>query len=373
MKLDTEKTEIASNITTTQISELIVDLEEQASRFATEISELIVNLDSKVSVIEEKHKGVIPDASTREGYETCKAIRKEVMPTKTALEKARVTLKDPITKAGKFVDQSFNPLIERALAVYKPFVDAYQAVDRENQRLEDERLLKVTEGLYYISNIGMSCIGKSSIVVAATIEEFEVYEIDSKVFRDKTDEATQAFQKSMGIMSDMYAQTVRQEEMDVKEAEMIAQQAARESEWKEQQAARQAEMDAKEAEMLAKEEAFNKKTEEAFNKQNEELQVLEKHREHLAKLARDKSQEPILTTEDGNGLDRNPDIAHILKPHMKLINEDFESKLLLSLQEQNSNKWEKDIWYELAVFSNQVGLSKNDQVLLTDIVKRHVK
>jgi hypothetical protein len=354
MKLDTEKTEIALNVATTQISELIISLE------------------SQVSEIEEKHKGVIPDASTREGYETCKAIRKEVMPTKTALEKARVTLKDPITKAGKFVDQSFNPLIERALAVYKPFVDAYQAVDKEKQRSEDERLAKVTDGLYYISNIGMSCIGKSSIVIAATIEEFEDCEIDSKVFRDKTDEATEAFQKSMTIMSGMHAQAVRQEEMDAKEAEMLAQQAARELEWQEQQATRQAEMDAKEAEMLAKEEAFNKKNEEAFNKQNEELQVLEKHREHLAQLSRDKSQEPILTTEDDNGLDRNPDIAHILKPHMKLINEDFESKLLLSLQEQNSNKWEKDIWYELAVFSNQVGLSQNHEVLLTDIIKRYI-
>jgi hypothetical protein len=346
MKLDTEKTEIALNVATTQISELIISLE------------------SQVSEIEEKHKGVIPDASTREGYETCKAIRKEVMPTKTALEKARVTLKDPITKAGKFVDQSFNPLIERALAVYKPFVDAYQAVDKEKQRLEDERLSKVTDGLYYISNIGMSCIGKSSIVVAATIEEFEDYEIDSKVFRDKTDEATEAFQKSMTIMSGMHAQAVRQEEMDAKEAEMFAQQAARESEWQEQQAARQVEMDAKEAEMLAKEKSFNEKM--------EELQVLEKHREHLAQLTRDKAQEPILTTEDDNGLNRNPDIAHILKPHMKLINEDFESKLLLSLQEQNSNKWKKDIWYELAVFSNQVGLSKNHEVLLTDIVKRYI-
>jgi hypothetical protein len=331
MKLDTEKTEIALNVATTQISELIISLE------------------SQVSEIEEKHKGVIPDASTREGYDTCKAIRKEVMPTKTALEKARVTLKDPITKAGKFVDQSFNPLIERALAVYKPFVDAYQAVDKEKQRLEDERLAKVTDGLYYISNIGMSCIGKSVIVIAATIEEFEDYEIDSKVFRDKTDEATEAFQKSMTIMSGMHAQAVRQEEMDAKEAEMLAQQAARESEWQEQQAARQAEMDAKEAEMLAKEKAFNERM--------EELQVLEKHREHLAQLSRDKSQEPILTTEELTCLTETGELVK---------NSDC-------LTQKNTNKWEKDIWYELAVFSNQVGLSQNDEALLTDIVKRYVK
>jgi hypothetical protein len=331
MKLDTEKTEIALNVATTQISELIV------------------SLNTQVADIEVKYKGVIPDASTREGYETCKAIRKEVMPTKTALEKARVTLKDPITKAGKFVDQSFNPLIERALAVYKPFVDAYQAVDKEKQRLEDERLMKVTEGLYYISNIGMSCIGKSAIVIAATIEEFEDYEIDSKVFRDKTDEATEAFQKSMTIMSGMHAQAVRQEEMDAKEAEMLAQQAARESEWQEQQAARQAEMDAKEAEMLAKEKAFNEKM--------EELQVLEKHREHLAQLARDNSQEPILTTEE---------VACLTEA-------DEPVKQSVDAGKEFVNKWGKDIWYELAVFSNQVGLSQNDEALLTDIVKRYVK
>jgi hypothetical protein len=362
MKLDTEKTEIALNVATTQISELIV------------------SLNTQVSEIEEKHKGVIPDASTREGYETCKAIRKEVMPTKTALEKARVTLKDPITKAGKFVDQSFNPLIERALAVYKPFVDAYQAVDREKQRLEDERILKVTEGLYYISNIGMSCIGKSSIVVAATMEEFEVYEIDSKVFRDKTDEATKAFQKSMGIMSDMYEQTVRQEEMDAKEAEMIAQQAARELEWQEQQAVRQAEMDAKEAEMLAKEEAWNKKIEE----QN----AAEKNREHFIQLARDKSlteqklapfsvtrahqSAPFDETEQrvvGKVEQQSINIsnANLLAEADNLVKQSVDSG------KEFVNQWESDIWYELAVFSNQVGLSKNDQVLLTDIVKRYVK
>jgi hypothetical protein len=335
MKLDTEKTEIALNVATTQISELIV------------------SLNTQVADIEVKYKGVIPDASTREGYETCKAIRKEVMPTKTALEKARVTLKDPITKAGKFVDQSFNPLIERALAVYKPFVDAYQAVDKEKQRLEDERLAKVTEGLYYISNIGMSCIGKSSIVVAATIEEFEDYEIDSKVFRDKTDEATEEFQKSMTIMSGMYAQAVRQEEMDAKEAEMIAQQAARELEWQEQQAARQAEMDAKEAEMLAKEEAFNKKI-EAQN-------VVEKQRNYEEQvkngLGVSAPKEPILTTEELTCLTKTDELV----------------KQSVDAGKEFVNKWEKDIWYELAVFSNQVGLSQNDEALLTDIVKRYVK
>jgi hypothetical protein len=338
MKLDTEKTEIALNVATTQISELIISLE------------------SQVSEIEEKHKGVIPDASTREGYETCKAIRKEVMPTKTALEKARVTLKDPITKAGKFVDQSFNPLIERALAVYKPFVDAYQAVDKEKQRLEDERLLKVTEGLYYITNIGMSCIGKSAIVVAATIEEFEDYEIDSKVFRDKTDEATEAFQKSMTIMSGMHAQAVRQEEMDAKEAEMLAQQAARESEWQEQQAERQVEMDAKEAEMLAKEKSFNEKM--------EELQVLEKHREHLAQLTRDKAQEPILTTEEVECLTE----ANTLVKQSKY------------LREENANQWEpdfpqqeQDIWFKLSAFSDEVGLSLAQTEWLETIIKPYLK
>jgi hypothetical protein len=337
MKLDTEKTEIALNVATTQISELIISLE------------------SQVSEIEEKHKGVIPDASTREGYETCKAIRKEVMPTKTALEKARVTLKDPITKAGKFVDQSFNPLIERALAVYKPFVDAYQAVDKEKQRLEDERLAKVTEGLYYISNIGMSCIGKSSIVVAATIEEFEDYEIDSKVFRDKTDEATEAFQKSMTIMSDMLAQAVRQEEMDTKEAEMLAQQAARESEWQEQQAARQAEMDAKEAEMLAKEKSFNEKM--------EELQVLEKHREHLAQLTRDKAQEPILTTEEVECLTE----ANTLVEWPSFLREE-NVKIAAELPKE-----EQGIWIKLAVFSHSVGLSLSQSELLETIIKPYLK
>jgi hypothetical protein len=336
MKLDTEKTEIALNVATTQISELIISLE------------------SQVSEIEEKHKGVIPDASTPKGYETCKAIRKEVMPTKTALEKARVTLKDPITKAGKFVDQSFNPLIERALAVYKPFVDAYQAVDKEKQRLEDERLIKVTEGLYYISNIGMSCIGKSSIVVAATIEEFEDYEIDSKVFRDKTDEATEAFQKSMGIMSDMLAQAVRQEEMDAKEAEMLAQQAARELEWKEQQTARQAEMDAKEAEMIAKEEAWDKKI------QAQNAAIEKRERDQQAAL----HKEPVLTTKEVECLTE----ANTLVKQSKY------------LREENANQWEpdfpqqeQDIWFKLSAFSDEVGLSLAQSEWLETIIKPYLK
>jgi hypothetical protein len=329
MKLDTEKTEIALNVATTQISELIISLE------------------SQVSEIEEKHKGVIPDASTREGYETCKAIRKEVMPTKTALEKARVTLKDPITKAGKFVDQSFNPLIERALAVYKPFVDAYQAVDKEKQRLEDERLAKVTDGLYYISNIGMSCIGKSSIVVAATIEEFEDYEIDSKVFRDKTDEATEAFQKSMTIMSGMHAQAVRQEEMDAKEAEMLAQQAARESEWQEQQAARQAEMDAKEAEMLAKEEAFNKKIE--AQKDAQEASLIEPVLSTEQKLACNEAEELIKqsTWLTGNSQYRG----------IKIVETAIE----------------KDLWEKLLDFCFEAGLSSSQRDQLAKIIHPYVK
>jgi hypothetical protein len=363
MKLDTEKTEIALNVATTQISELIVSLE------------------SQVSEIEEKHKGVIPDASTREGYETCKAIRKEVMPTKTALEKARVTLKDPITKAGKFVDQSFNPLIERALAVYKPFVDAYQAVDKEKQRLEDERLSKVTDGLYYISNIGMSCIGKSSIVIAATIEEFEDYEIDSKVFRDKTDEATEAFQKSMGIMSDMLAQAVRQEEMDAKEAEMLAQQAARESEWQEQQAARQAEMDAKEAEMLAKEEAWDKKI-QAQNAAIEKRDYDEKVRNGLGVGAIDS----ILTTEQrlvGKKEQQSIDISNANLLTTEEVECLTEANTLVEwpsfLREENVKiaaelpKEQQGIWIKLAVFSHSVGLSLSQSELLETIIKPYLK
>jgi hypothetical protein len=337
MKLDTEKTEIALNVATTQISELIVSLE------------------SQVSEIEEKHKGVIPDASTREGYETCKAIRKEVMPTKTALEKARVTLKDPITKAGKFVDQSFNPLIERALAVYKPFVDAYQAVDKEKQRLEDERLSKVTDGLYYISNIGMSCIGKSSIVVAATIEEFEDYEIDSKVFRDKTDEATEAFQKSMGIMSDMLAQAVRQEEMDAKEADMLAQQAARELEWQEQQAARQAEMDAKEAEILAKEEAWDKKI------QAQNAAIEKRERDQQAAL----HKEPILTTEQKVACNQ---AEELIKQSTWLTgNSQYRSIEIVEAAIK------KDLWEKLLDFCFEAGLSSSQRDQLAKIIHPYVK
>jgi hypothetical protein len=347
MKLDTEKTEIALNVATTQISELIISLE------------------SQVSEIEEKHKGVIPDASTREGYETCKAIRKEVMPTKTALEKARVTLKDPITKAGKFVDQSFNPLIERALAVYKPFVDAYQAVDKEKQRLEDERLLKVTEGLYYITNIGMSCIGKSAIVVAATIEEFEDYEIDSKVFRDKTDEATEAFQKSMTIMSGMHAQAVRQEEMDAKEAEMLAQQAARESEWQEQQAARQAEMDAKEAEMLAKEEAWDKKI-QAQNAAIEKRDYDEKVKNGLGVGA---TKELILTTEEKLTLNRAEDLLK----QSKWLAENPRHGWAVDSDGQKESVIEKDLWEKILDFCFEAGLSSSQRDQLAKIIHPYVK
>jgi len=317
MKLDTEKTEIALNVATTQISELIVSLE------------------SQVAEIEEKHKGVIPDATTKEGYETCKSIRKEVQPTKVALEKARVTLKDPITKAGKFVDQNFNPLIQRTLDVYKPFVDAYQAVDREKQRLEDERLAKVTESLQYISSIGMQCMGQSSIVISETIENFGEYEIDSKVFRDKTDEATQAFHHSMSVMGDMYLQAVRQEEMD------------------------------------AKEEAFNERM-AALQKSEKEIADKQAATEaaEIAKAALEASEALALETAKGN-----PEIE-------KVIEDTVITGTGISMDGKHVNPEDvyvqpldkiKNIWVELADFSDEVGLSLAQSRKLEQIIMPYLK
>jgi hypothetical protein len=162
-------------------------------------------------------------------------------------------------------------------------------------------------------------------------------------------------------MSGMHAQAVRQEEMDAKEAEMLAQQAARELEWKEQQAARQAEMDAKEAEMIAKEEAWDKKI------QAQNAAIEKRERDQQAAL----HKEPILTTEQKVACNQ---AEELIKQSTWLTgNSQYRSIAIVETAKENTNKWESDIWYELAVFSNQVGISKNDQVLLIDIVKRYVK
>lgn len=202
MQVNTEKTELAL----------------QAA--SNEVSLFVKNAEAEVSALEEQYASLLPDATTKKGYDDCKAVRRELMPIKSGLENARKTLKAPILAAGKLVDSTMNPLAERVEALYKPFESAYRAVDEEKKLREQRRQEKIQEGFEQITNAVITASGSTSTVIQAVIDDLADFSIDPDVFMEKTEQAASAHSETMIKLGEMLIQAINFEEMEAKQKEI---------------------------------------------------------------------------------------------------------------------------------------------------------
>ncbi|MCC2615969.1 hypothetical protein LJ739_06920 [Aestuariibacter halophilus] len=196
MKASTEKTELALR---------------QAS---TEVTDFVSSIQAEVEEIESQYSSIVPDASSKEGYDHCKQVRRDVLPVKTALENARKTLKAPILEAGKLVDSSLKPLIDRLEAVYAPFVKACQDVDNAKKRAEEERKAKIQAEFDHMNGILMKAIGESSSVIEALIDDLTNMSIDPDTFQDRTEEAAKLHFEVTSKLSDLLVDAINREERE---------------------------------------------------------------------------------------------------------------------------------------------------------------
>lgn len=194
MKANTEKTELAL---------------QQASQ---SVSEFVIDLRQEVEAIEKQYADIVPIATTKDGYKHCKAVRAELMPIKTGIDKQRKALKQPILEAGKLIDSSLNPLIDRVANVMKPFVDAYQAVDNEIKRKEEERKATIEKSFADLHSIGYAAMGQTSNAIEGLIEELSEFDFDPAVFQERINEAINLQSELMGKLTDMLTNAIANEE-----------------------------------------------------------------------------------------------------------------------------------------------------------------
>lgn len=207
---------------------------------SSEVSLFVVDVEKEVAAVEERFLSVVPDCSTREGYNFSKSVRGEVLPIKSGIEKARKTLKEPVIEMGKLIDGSLKPLMQRLEDVYKPHEEAYREKDNEKKRLEEERKAKIQSAFDHLNETLMNAVGQSSSVLQTLIEDLSSFDFNPDVFQERLEEGIELHAEIMGKLSDMLTGQIMIEEQQRKEAE---------------QAARLAEIEAREAAIRQKEEA----------------------------------------------------------------------------------------------------------------------
>lgn len=287
MQVNTEKTELA--------------LKEASS----EISIFVTDAETEVQALEEKFSSLVPDASNKEGYQHCKSVRADLLPIKTRLETARKTLKAPILAAGKLIDGSMNPLAERIENLYKPFEHAYREVDNEKKRKEEERQQKVRLAFDRLTDFILTASGSTSTVIETLIDDLADFDLDPKVFMERTDEAAQKHGEVMERLGAMLLQAKDQEEFAAKqkaieererkvlEAEAKEQARIDEEVRKEEQAKRDAELEEtrKQAETKAKAEAELRHKEELKQAEERAAQQAEQAKqEERQRIEREQAQ-----------------------------------------------------------------------------------
>ena len=250
MNVNTEKTEIALQAASTEISNFVTDAK------------------LEVQALVEKYGPLVPIATTPEGYANCKEVRADLMPIKTKLEAARKSLKDPIIKAGKLIDSSIKPLADVVEGLYKPFEKAYREVDQEKKNREINRQVFIADHIAELDNALVSCAGSTSTVIEAMLDNLADFNLDPKIFMEREAEARSKYLETMRRLGEMLTQALQHEEVMQK----------------------QIDMEAKEAAMLKREEEFNRKEElEASRLENEAR--AEEMREAAEKAAKDAKEQ----------------------------------------------------------------------------------
>lgn len=278
-KVNTEKTELALKTASSEIA-LFTD-----------------SCDAAVKELEKKYRDVVPDASTKDGYDYCKFVRKELSPIKADFEKKRKMLKAPIIEAGKLIDSVMNPLGARVEILYKPFETAYRKVDQEKEARKQARLNIITDGFKAFDDALVTAAGEASSVVQMLIDEMSDFDLDPKVFMERTDEAAARHGEVMEKLASMLMSAIAQEEMQAKQAEIEAREQAIIARENEQARLVQLEIIRVEEEKLARQRAIDKEAQQKAieyaqaqaKKDAEEKHV--KEMEQAAKLAEEKAEQ----------------------------------------------------------------------------------
>lgn len=180
-----------SKRTMTTTKEISLKKPENAiTRAQKEVETIIGTLEEQVLDKEENYKGLVYDASEKEGYETCRDVCKELRPLRANIEKVRKELKKPINLLGKQVDAGAKTLLERMDSLIEPAQAAYRAEDERKQKEEEARISKAQNAMDWMRGLCNNAMMADSAKITEMIEKLESKELEPELFQELLADAT---------------------------------------------------------------------------------------------------------------------------------------------------------------------------------------
>lgn len=172
-----------------------------------------------------KRFGVVPDATTKEGYEFIKKAVSELTKTRTAVEKERKRWKAPFLDAGRIIDSEAKRIISAIEEIEFPLKQAKKSEDEKISRQKQERLDKLNEKITWMTDCVNGAIGKTSNEIKQIKDDVEAVDTLNG-FYELTDKANMTRAKVLDQLGRMYQQQISFEESERKRLEMEAHVAA---------------------------------------------------------------------------------------------------------------------------------------------------
>jgi len=208
-------------------------------------------IDKGIGAMTKKYK-LVPDCQDKDGFEDCKKQHREIRKVYTRLEKARITLKEPLTKKIKLIDGEAKSIVARLDVISEPFKDAIDDRKIELAKIEAKRIADLTAEIENMKEFVGEAVNKSSIEIAEIIESVDLIEVDEH-FAEFQSDARETLVYTTTKLAEMLSQAIQKELSDEETAEANKKATAAEEENKklrEQLAAMQNTNETEEVEVL---------------------------------------------------------------------------------------------------------------------------
>ena len=150
----------------------------------TEYSQIAAELEK----LRSDFGAVVPDCSTRDGYEFSKNAALTCRDIRTNLENVRKEKKQPYLDYSRLIDSQAKEIKESLEAIENPHKDAYQAVDaRKKAELEARKQL-----IADMNNIRIWASDKSENEISEKIEDIQNLDVSKEAFGRLIDDAMAA-------------------------------------------------------------------------------------------------------------------------------------------------------------------------------------
>ncbi|MCL1161461.1 hypothetical protein L2728_06115 [Shewanella chilikensis] len=305
-------------------------------------------IKAELAKLRDEFGTVVPDCSTKDGYEfsknaalTCRSIRAN-------LEAVRKEKKEPYLNYGRLIDSQAKEIKEAIEEVEGPHKDAYQEVDTKRKLILEER----KQVIFELNNSRAWAVDMSPEAIAERIEEVECMDISKEGFGRLLGDAIAAQSTAIEVLTACHADSVNRRIAEEKaESERLELERLREEQRKrdeerartEAEAQRQREI--KEAAERAAAEAKQKAEAEAqarIEQAEREAEEAKQREAYAAEQARQR-EEAAAAAERQRIVDeqrRTAEEARIKAEnvaHRKAVNNDVLSKLkAIGLDEQTA-------------------------------------